>query len=229
MHRTISCLLFDDEQTRSLASILALLKGYFEYEWSVDTAIGKESALVLVNLDHPEAAGLMTALDRGLNVVGCANRPRQFQPGTLHRPFRGHEILARIKEVERRQVAPAVEAVDGADGEVHQNEAAVQALEADDSRIFKLTAWPQQFTGWSHAWWRIMAALRRQPLTLVQVAQQTGIERAEVARCLDRLLALNAVSVKFDLSQMRVVPRRRERQGLLARIGARVGALLRGR
>jgi hypothetical protein len=40
---------------------------------------------------------------------------------------------------------------------------------------------------------------------------------------------LNAVSVKFDLSQMRVVPRRRERQGLLARIGARVGALLRGR
>ncbi|WP_066091658.1 hypothetical protein [Xanthomonas massiliensis] len=220
MHRAISCLLFDDEQVRSLTSILSLLKGYLADDWSADTAIGKDSALVLVNLDHAEAPALMAALDHGLNVAGCANRPRQFETGTLHRPFRGHEILARLKEVERHAGA---EAGGGSD------EQAVQALQADDSRIFKLYLWPEQFTGWSRQWWRILAALRRQSLTIEQIVAQTGVERAEVARCLDTLLGLNAVSVKFDLAHMQVAPPRAERRGLWSRLGARVGELLRRR
>jgi hypothetical protein len=45
------------------------------------------------------------------------------------------------------------------------------------------------------------------------------VERAEVARCLDTLLGLNAVSVKFDLAHMQVAPPRAERRGLWSRLG----------
>lgn len=216
MRRTISCLLVDEEQVVSLASILALLKGYLDFDWVVEKTFDPQAALVLVNREDPRAEATLAALPSGMNVVGCATKPRQHAAGTIHRPFRGYQILALLKEAERR----AQQADAGA---------AVQTLEADDSRIFKLNLWPVQFRQWPRDWWRVLAALRKQALTIGQLAEQTGVARTEVARCLDALLALNGVSVTFNLAGMQAARRPLARQGLWARIGSRVVGLLRQR
>ncbi len=225
MHRSITCLQLDDEVVRSLSSLLMLLEKYLDKRWTVDTTVSARTGLVLVNLDEVDASGTAPAIPAGMQVVGVARRPRQHPPGTIHRPLRAYEILAQLKEAER--LAATGEATEAGEP---QADSATLVLEHDEARIFRMEYWPPQFRQWPHAWWTVMAALRSRPLSIEQIASHTGLERQTIAQCLDALLAVTAVSVKFDLSNLQhAQPPSAEKKSLWKRIGSRVSTLLRSR
>ncbi len=225
MHRSITCLLLDDEVVRSLSSLLMLLQKYLDKSWTVDTTVSARTGLVLVNLDETDANGSLPPIPAGTQVIGVARRPRQHAPGTIHRPLRAYEILAQLKEAER--LAATHDA--NAEGDP-QADSATQVLEHDEARIFRMEYWPPQFKQWPHAWWTVMAALRNRPLSIEQIATHTGLERQTIAQCLDALLAVTAVSVKFDMSNLQQAqPPSAEKKSLWKRIGSRVSTLLRSR
>ena len=101
--RTISCLLFEDDHVRALESMLLLIRRYLQPGWTVEAGTAAtEAQVVLVNADHPDATALLGSLSHLPQVVGASTRPRDHAPGTLHRPFKPYEMMATLKEAERR-------------------------------------------------------------------------------------------------------------------------------
>jgi hypothetical protein len=212
-YATIACLHCDDDAIRSLQIILPMLKSYLGHDWTVDASNPRQAALRVVNLDHPEGAGILASL--GPNAVGCSVHPRQHAPGTIHfRPFRGYELLSVLKEIERT----------GMGGEAREQATAAHALEEDRSRSFKLAYWPDEFEQWPRDWWRILASLRQRRLSTAALAQQLNLPPETVAECLDRLLRIHAVTVEFDRNAI-VEPRLET--GLWSKLSTRIVGLLR--
>jgi hypothetical protein len=210
---TIACLHCDDDAVRSLQVVLPMLKTWLAHDWSVDAHNSQQATLRVVNLDHPEGAALLASL--GPNAVGCSVHPRQHAPGTIHfRPFRGYELLATLKEIERT----------GMGGEAREPETAAHALEEDRSRTFKLAYWPDEFEQWPRDWWRILASLRQRRLSTAALTQHLGLPAETVAECLDRLLRIHAVTVEFDRNAL-VEPRLES--GLWSKLSTRIVGLLR--
>lgn len=191
MSPSITCLLCPENHVLSLSSILVMLKPYLSRVWRAEQEDTDRAALQVVNLDHPDGPALLQMLGGiGPRVLACAQRPRQHQPGTIHRPFRGYEILAALKELERV----------GFHGAAVGDASAVRRLENDRDRSFQLRSWPTDFEKQPREWWRILASLRGRRLTMAQLSQQLQLSRATVAECLDWLLHANAVSVEFDMN-----------------------------
>jgi hypothetical protein len=211
---SITCLLFDEAQSKALGSIVSMLAQYLAQSWEVDTEWSSSSRIVLINLDHLDHAALMAALSASpASVVGCAERPRLQAPGTIHRPFRAYEILSLLKEYERTtSTTPAV-----------------KVPEAEDPRSFRLVVWPFDFLTWPREWWQVMAAIRTRSMSLRQIADDCALDPRQVALCIERLLVLDAATVKYDVATLDAALARKRHKGFWKRIGAQVSERLRQR
>jgi len=211
---SITCLLFDEAQSMALTSVVSMLAQYLTQSWEVDTEWSPSSRIVLINLDHVDHAARMAALTgSSIRLVGCAERPRQHAPGAIHRPFRAYEILSLLKEYERTTgAAPATKEPLG-----------------EDARSFRLVAWPFDFLSWPREWWQVMAAIRTRSMSLQQIAEDCAIDPRQVALCLERLLTLDAATVRYDVAALDAALARKRRKGFWRRIGAQVSERLRQR
>lgn len=219
MSPSVVCLLCPENHVLSLGSILVMLKPYLSRVWRAEPGETGQAVLRIVNLDHPDGPALLQQLGGiGPRVLACAQRPRQHAPGTVHRPFRGYEILAALKELERI----------GFHGASVGDASAVRRLETDRDRSFQLRSWPTDFEKQPREWWRILASLRARRLTMAQLSQQLQLSRATVAECLDWLLHANAVSVEFDMDAAAATAKS-GMASLLNRVGSHIMDKLRRR
>ncbi|WP_217990248.1 hypothetical protein [Pseudomonas indica] len=210
---SVTCLLFDEDQLKALLSILPLIRKYLDREWQVDTDPSSVSDVVVVNLDDSAGGPLLEALvGKGVHAVGCARHPRLHVAGTLHRPFRGYEVLALLQEGERRAFDRS------------RSRPSRRDLESEVRR-FALAEWPAEFREWPKEWWRVLAAIRTHCLSTAQIAQRCDLPEAEVMACLDILQERKAVSVRVDIEILDSAKGGR-RPGFWRRIGARVSDLL---
>lgn len=214
----IDCMFCEKDAMHSLCTIIGMLKPYLSYEWQVQdiTSPPVSPVLRLVNLDHPDKSAVLTALDSEMRTIGCSLHPRQHAPGTIHyRPFRSYELLSVLKEVERLHCLNTPE---------KDNHAAIRALEKDAARRFRLIYWPDEFEGWPHHWWPILACLRHRYLDINNLAKELNLPCQTVAECLDRLLSIHAVKVEFD---MQALASSKPASGRWRKLGERLAGMLR--
>ena len=223
---SIACLLCGEETPRALHFILPMLTSYLKREWQVESGAPERAALRIVNLDHPEGQALLDSFGPEHRAVGCALRPRQFAPGTIHRALRGYEILSALKEIERADVQPAASATVSAQAAPEVVAAAAAVAESDQARGFRLVYWPEDFQDWPRAWWSVLACLRNRRLSEAELVRELNLPPVTVAQCLETLQGISAVMVTYDMQAI-ASPQRAERPW--RSLGARLVSLLGGR
>lgn len=232
---SIACLLCGEETPRALHFMLPMLKTYLKREWRVENDAPERAALRIVNLDHPEGEALLASFGPGEHAVGCALRPRQFAPGTIHRALRGYEMLSALKEIERAAAQPAVAVASAGESPASSSQksgepvrAAASVAASDHARGFQLAFWPEEFQDWPRDWWSILACLRSRRLSEAELIQELNLPQITVTRCLEKLQSLSAVVVTYDREAIAAAaPKRPERPW--RKLGARLVGLLGGR
>lgn len=164
----LACAGFSDSDRDSLCATLARLEPYLRARWQlVDDS--QCAALCLVNLD----AGVDAACHHARRV-GCAERPREFAAGTLHRPLRVPQLLALLTETGRAL------AEDGREARGVDCGPAPSAVQ--------LLVWPLDLEGASRTCLHVLSALTFAPADPVTLAARTGEDVAAVERELERLM-----------------------------------------
>jgi hypothetical protein len=196
----IVCEYFTAEESNALRRLLALLRPYLKQAWTVvDAGPGD---LYFQNLDVRSLP-----VDHGAaRVVGCAQKPRLCRRGTIHRPFRVSELLAVLAEAGGSRIA-LHPAEDGSPAEW----------------TYQLRTWPLEFEEWPKDWWRVLACIAYQPLSMSQIAAVTALPVDSVHRCLDRLIRRELVDRRAEphvVAEPSPVPGWR---GLVTRLGQLLG------
>lgn len=198
----IRCRDFPPEDVDALRSLLKLLKDYLKHPWTVVES--GEAEVVFVDLDHASSLP-----DTGsARLVGCARKPREHAPGTIHRPLRAAGVLAVLSEVSA-QVADHQQPEDD---------------EATEWR-YRLHCWPLEFEHWSRDALRVLASISPRHRSLKEIALCTGLPRNEIAATLGLLRKMDLLERQVE---RRSLPRVDEAviagwRGLAMRVGQLLG------
>jgi len=205
----LDCRGFPPAEADSLHRLLNLLQTHLKQPWEV--ALGDSGAdMVLLNLDVQPAPDI----DAAHRIVGCASKPRNVHGAKLHRPFRAYELLAVLSEF-------------GFQGQAVQQSAVAASKPQDEAEAlwrYRLRAWPLGFETWPRGWWPVLATITRQYRCTREIAIRTGLDDAEVQRCLDKLENADLLDREVEHRELpRVEP---ESLGTWKGLASRVGRLL---
>lgn len=162
----IACRHFSADDVAALRRLLVLLEPHLKRRWAL--ADGDAGDLLFVNLDAAHAC----MPEGGLNVVGCATKPRLWPEGTLHRPLRPAGVLAALSAYHEAEPVGAPIAAGG---------------EGSPQLRYRMRSWPLHFSQWPQPWWAVLAAINHTPRSVADIAAQVGIAESEVRRCLAEL------------------------------------------
>lgn len=198
----LACPNFHEEERASLRSLLGLLTPYLRPAWEL--VDGEKADLCLLRLDGDLAP---PSLASG-RWRGCAQHPRGFASGTLHRPVRAAELLALLNEVASDTTAPLP----------------VDASASSPLVRLRLLGWPLDFEQGPPARIQLLAALTAAPCSVDDLAQRIRIPREGVCRWIDDLRSQGLVRCETSTSQQPVVPPIASSwYGLVSRIGRKLG------
>ncbi|MFA7488617.1 MAG: hypothetical protein WCY72_11120 [Lysobacteraceae bacterium] len=201
----ISCVGFSQADRASLTCLLGLLTPYLRPPWEL--------------VEHPEQADLcLLRLDGEAlppithrRLIGCAQHPRQWPAGTLHRPLRAAQLLALLS--------------DDAAGPGEAEIPAQSRAPVGTTQPFRLLAWPLDTEHAPSLRTDVLAALSAGPDTVESLAGRIGACRQQVLGVIESLcragvLAREAEQLPSPPVPVATVPGWR---GFMAGLGRRLG------
>lgn len=165
----IACPNFTAEEKQSVRALLRVLHNFLPVPCEVtEQSIGD---ITLVNLDADAAP---VTLPEGAFVIGCASKPREHPPRTIHQPVRPSSLLALVSDY--METSPQHRAHRTAEGQ------------AKLEWSYQLKAWPLDFQSLPREHWRVLAYLSRRNAHLREITYATGLAPQVIDACLRHLL-----------------------------------------
>ncbi|MDO5609379.1 MAG: hypothetical protein Q4G62_01125 [Pseudomonadota bacterium] len=165
----IACPNFTTEEKQSVRALLRVLHNFLPVPCEVTEEPSGD--ITLVNLDADAAP---VTLPEGAFVIGCASKPREHPPRTIHQPVRPSSLLALVSDY--METSPQRKAYHPANGQTK--------LEWS----YQLKAWPLDFQSLPREYWRVLAYLSRHNAHLREITYATGLAPHVIDTCLRHLL-----------------------------------------
>lgn len=173
----LCCAGFSEADRASLLCLLGLLTPYLRQPWEL-VDVPALADLCLVRLD-----GEVPLVVSHPRQVGCAQHPREFSTGTLHRPLRAPQLLALLSNTDEELSASNTRKAPN--GSVHTMPA------------LRLLAWPLDAECGPRLRLHVLAALSAGSATTDVLAMRVGASTQEISGfieslCRDGLLVADA-------------------------------------
>jgi hypothetical protein len=202
----LGCVGFSQADHDALRCCLSRLQPYLHAPWELvenpdraDLCLASLDTSPPITSDHPR-------------VVGCAQRPREHAPGTLHRPLRVPQLLALLTETGQDLLASVTDA--------H-----VQS-HASSSPLLALKAWPLDLAQASRTRLHVLAALTFSSADLSSLAARIGEAVDVVQQEVDALRREGLLVQATSLDGGSVTPPEPAWRSMVRGLGRRLGLSL---